>query len=163
MITGTRTIGVLTQPPSESVDPSQRSGSWLLTGDHGEPSPKSTCACPGSWRNGTNISRSRWRCSCTYALTILIPPPYPYSSRNRSKDPLRGMLLFRRPSLVLLQDPIDDPAECASFGRAVGRLRRYPGGTENASIFATPSSCRSRTAASRRLSPSTYTAQRTCP
>ena len=28
-------------------------------------SPKSTCACPGSWRNGTNIPRSRWRHSCT--------------------------------------------------------------------------------------------------
>ena len=28
-------------------------------------SPKSTCACPGSWRNGTNISRCRWRRSCT--------------------------------------------------------------------------------------------------
>jgi len=28
-------------------------------------SPKSTCACPGSCRNGTNISRCRWRRSCT--------------------------------------------------------------------------------------------------
>ena len=29
------------------------------------------------------------------------------------------------------------PAYGSSFGRAGGRLRRYPGGTENASIFAT--------------------------
>ena len=29
------------------------------------------------------------------------------------------------------------PVNGSSFGRAGGRLRRYPGGTENASIFAT--------------------------
>src|SRR5271156_5756833 len=52
----------------------------------------------------------------------------------------------------------------SSFGRAGGRLRRYPGGTENASIFATVrGSMPNRRAASRRLIPSTYTARRTCP
>src|ERR1700686_302436 len=52
----------------------------------------------------------------------------------------------------------------SSFGRAAGRLRRYPGGTENASIFATVrGSIPNRRAASRRLIPSTYTARRTCP
>src|SRR5271156_1705844 len=52
----------------------------------------------------------------------------------------------------------------SSFGRAGGRLRRYPGGTENASIFATVrGSMPNRRAASRRLIPSTYAARRTCP
>src|SRR5271154_6891060 len=56
------------------------------------------------------------------------------------------------------------PTNGSSFGRAGGRLRRYPGGTENASIFATVrGSIPNRRAASRRLSPSTYTARRTCP
>jgi hypothetical protein len=47
------------------------------------------------------------------------------------------------------------PVNGSSFGRADGRLRRYPGGTENASILATVRgsipNCR---AASRRLRPS---------
>src|ERR1700694_1224875 len=56
------------------------------------------------------------------------------------------------------------PVNGSSFGRGGGRLRRYPGGTENASIFATVrGSMPNRRAASRRLSPSTYTARRTCP
>src|ERR1700687_1532679 len=56
------------------------------------------------------------------------------------------------------------PTNGSSLGRAGGRLRRYPGGTENASIFATVrGSIPKRRAASRRLSPSTYTARRTCP
>src|SRR6202158_5675929 len=56
------------------------------------------------------------------------------------------------------------PTNGSSLGRAGGRLRRYPGGTENASIFATVrGSIPNRRAASRRLSPSTYTARRTCP
>src|SRR5258705_7852520 len=56
------------------------------------------------------------------------------------------------------------PTNGSSFGRAGGRLRRYPGGTENASIFATVrGSIPKRRAASRRLIPSTYTARRTCP
>jgi hypothetical protein len=56
------------------------------------------------------------------------------------------------------------PTTGSSFGRAGGRLRRYPGGTENASIFATVrGSIPNRRAASRRLIPSTYTARRTCP
>src|SRR5271166_552334 len=56
------------------------------------------------------------------------------------------------------------PTNGSSFGRAGGRPRRYPGGTENASIFATVrGSIPNRRAASRRLSPSTYTARRTCP
>src|SRR5271163_3151569 len=56
------------------------------------------------------------------------------------------------------------PANGSSFGRAGGRLRRYPGGTENASILATVRgsipNCR---AASRRLRPSICTAYRTRP
>src|SRR5271157_1500379 len=56
------------------------------------------------------------------------------------------------------------PTNGSSFGRAGGRLRRYPGGTENASIFATVrGSMPNRRAASRRLIPSTYTARRTRP
>src|SRR5580700_6674973 len=56
------------------------------------------------------------------------------------------------------------PTKASSFGRAAGPLRRYPGGTENASIFATVrGSIPNRRAASRRLNPSTYTARRTCP
>src|SRR5216683_7716693 len=56
------------------------------------------------------------------------------------------------------------PRNGSSLGRAGGRLRRYPGGTENASIFATVrGSMPNRRAASRRLTPSTYTARRTCP
>ena len=47
------------------------------------------------------------------------------------------------------------PMNGSSFGRAGGRLRRYPGGTENASIFATVrGSIPNRRAASRRLNPS---------
>ena len=46
------------------------------------------------------------------------------------------------------------PTNGSSFGRAGGRLRRYPGGTENASIFATVrGSIPKRRAASRRLHP----------
>src|SRR5271165_6561454 len=56
------------------------------------------------------------------------------------------------------------PTNGSSFGRAGGRPRRYPGGTEKASIFATVrGSIPNRRAASLRLSPSTYTARRTCP
>jgi hypothetical protein len=51
------------------------------------------------------------------------------------------------------------PVNGSSFGRAGGRLRRYPGGTENASILATVRgsmpNCR---AASRLLRPSICTA-----
>ena len=51
------------------------------------------------------------------------------------------------------------PVNGSSFGRAGGRLRRYPGGTENASILATVRgsipNCR---AAPRRLKPSICTA-----
>ena len=44
------------------------------------------------------------------------------------------------------------PVNGSSFGRLGGRLRRYPGGTENASIFATVrGSIPKRRAASRRL------------
>src|SRR5271167_4328300 len=56
-----------------------------------------------------------------------------------------------------------NPTNGSSLGRAGGWLRRYPGGTENASIFATVrGSIPKRRAASRRLIPSTYTARRTC-
>ena len=51
------------------------------------------------------------------------------------------------------------PNNGSSFGIAGGPLRRYPGGTENTSIFATVrGSIPKRRAASRRLIPSTYTA-----
>jgi len=89
--------------------------------DDYELAPKSTCVCPGSWRNGTNISRCRWRRSCTWSFTIVIPPPYPYSSRNRSKDPLGGMLLLGRLTLIFLQDPVNDLEE-----RIQLRPRRRP-------------------------------------
>ena len=47
------------------------------------------------------------------------------------------------------------PVNGSSFGRAGGRLRRYPGGTENASIFATVrGSIPKRRAAARGLKPS---------
>jgi Resolvase, N terminal domain len=89
---------------------------------------------------------------------ISVPVPQPL------EDPLRGMLLLGRLPLIFLQDRVNDPTNGSSFGRAGGRLRRYPGGTENASIFATVrGSIPNRRAASRRLIPSTYTARRTCP
>src|SRR5271163_1105439 len=37
------------------------------------------------------------------AVPVLIPQPL--------EDPLRGVLRFRRPTLILLQDPINHPAE----------------------------------------------------
>jgi hypothetical protein len=56
------------------------------------------------------------------------------------------------------------PLNASSFGRAGRRLRRHHGGTENASISATVrGSIPNRRATSRRLSPSTYAARRTCP
>src|SRR5438270_13352879 len=54
------------------------------------------------------------------------------------------------------------PTNGASVGRAGGLLRRYPGGTENDSIFATVrGSMPKRRAASRLLIPSIRTAKRT--
>ena len=54
------------------------------------------------------------------------------------------------------------PVNGSSLGRTGGFLRRYPGGTEKASIFATVrGSMPNRRAASRRLNPSTQTARRT--
>ena len=47
------------------------------------------------------------------------------------------MPLLPRMTLVLHQNTVDDPVNGSSFGRAGRRLRRYPGGTENASILAT--------------------------
>jgi hypothetical protein len=47
------------------------------------------------------------------------------------------MPLLSRPAFIRRQDLVDDPVNGSSLGRAGGRLRRYPGGTENASIFAT--------------------------
>jgi len=71
------------------------------------------------------------------------------------EDPLRGMPLLLRARFIRRQDRIDNPVNRSSFGRAGGRLRRYPGGTENASIFATVrGSIPKRRAASRRLTPS---------
>src|SRR3954466_13509869 len=71
------------------------------------------------------------------------------------KDPLRRVPLLRRTALVLLQDLIDDRHKASSLGRFGGWRRRYPGGTENDSIFATVrGSMPNRRAASRRLSPS---------
>jgi hypothetical protein len=57
--------------------------------------------------------------------------------RGEFEDPLRGMPLLLRSSFILRQDPVEMPVNGSSFGRAGGRLRRYPGGTENASILAT--------------------------
>src|SRR6516165_4808943 len=54
------------------------------------------------------------------------------------------------------------PVNGSSFGRTGGLLRRYPGGTEKASIFATVrGAVPNRRAASRRLNPSRLTARRT--
>jgi hypothetical protein len=54
------------------------------------------------------------------------------------------------------------PRKQSSFGRAGGRLRRYPGGIENDSIFDTVrGSMSKRRAAARRLIPSIRTAYRT--
>ena len=51
-----------------------------------------------------------------------------------------------------------NPVNGSSFGRAGGLPRRYPGGIENASIFATiRGSMPNRRVASRRLVPSTHT------
>src|ERR1700726_706695 len=84
-------------------------------------------------------------------VAVLVAKPF--------ENPLRGVPLLSRPTFIRRQDPVDDPVNGSSFGRAGGRLRRYPGGTENASIFATVrGSIPKRRAASRRLSPSTYTA-----
>jgi len=78
------------------------------------------------------------------------------------EDPLRRVPLLPRPALTLFQDPVAVPVSGSSFGRAGGRLRRYPGGTENDSIFATVrGSIPKRRAASRLLIPSIRTAKRT--
>jgi len=42
------------------------------------------------------------------AVPVLIAQPL--------EDPLRGMLLFGRPPLILLQDPLDDPNERIQLG-----------------------------------------------
>jgi hypothetical protein len=55
------------------------------------------------------------------AVPVLIAEPL--------EDPLSGVVLLGRVTLILRNG--------SSLGRAGGRLRRYPGGTENASIFAT--------------------------
>jgi hypothetical protein len=81
------------------------------------------------------------------AVAVLVTKPF--------EDPLRRVPLLPRASLIRCQDRLDDPNKRTSFGRAGGRLRRYPGGTENASIFATVrGSIPKRRAASRRLTPS---------
>src|SRR5271154_5245615 len=93
----------------------------------------------------------------------VIPPPYPCSSRSRSKIRFEVCCCFAGRLLSSSRIRSMIPTNGSSFGRAGGRLRRYPGGTENASIFATVrGSIPKRRAASRRLSPSTYTARRTC-
>jgi hypothetical protein len=71
------------------------------------------------------------------------------------ENPLRGVpLFFGRPSSAARIASMI-PVNGSSFGRAGGRLRRYPGGTENASILATVrGSIPKRRAASRRLTPS---------
>jgi hypothetical protein len=73
---------------------------------------------------------------------------------NPFEDPLCRVPLLLGPRLVRRQDRIYIPVNGSSFGRVGGRLRRYPGGTENASIFATVGSMPKRRAASRRLTPS---------
>jgi hypothetical protein len=74
---------------------------------------------------------------------------------NPFEDPLCRVPLLLRPRLIRRQDRVDNPGKRVHFGRVGGRLRRYPGGTENASIFATVcGSMPKRRAASRRLTPS---------
>jgi hypothetical protein len=81
-------------------------------------------------------------------IAVLVPQPL--------EDPLRGMLLLGRLFLSSARIRSMIPTNGSSFGRAGGRPRRYPGGTENASIFATVrGSIPNRRAASRRLSLST--------
>ena len=53
------------------------------------------------------------------------------------EDPLRGVPLLRWTGLIVFQIRSISPTNGSSFGRAGGRLRRYPGGTENTSILAT--------------------------
>src|SRR5271155_5589056 len=93
-----------------------------------------------------------------------MPPSYPCSSRSRSKIRFEVCCCLAGCPLSSSRIRSMIPTNGSSFGRAGGRPRRYPGGTENASIFATVrGSIPNRRAASRRLSPSTYTARRTCP
>src|ERR1019366_1407143 len=95
---------------------------------------------------------------------MVIPPVYPCSSRSRSKIRFEVCCCLAGRPLSSSRIRSMIPTNGSSFGRAGGRLRRYPGGTENASIFATVrGSIPNRRAASRRLIPSTYTARRTCP
>jgi hypothetical protein len=69
------------------------------------------------------------------------------------KDPLRSMPLLSRPPVIRRQDLINDPGKRIQL-RARRRPPRYPGGTENVSIFATVrGSIPYRRAASRRLKP----------
>ena len=79
------------------------------------------------------------------------------------ENPLRGMPLLPRGSLIRCQDP-DDPGKRIQLRARRRSTAPVPGRHENASIFATVrGSIPKRRAASRRLSPSTYTARRTCP
>jgi hypothetical protein len=71
------------------------------------------------------------------------------------EDPLRGMPLLPRPTLILQQDPLDDPGERVELRTRRRPASPVPGGTENASIFATVrGSMPKRRAAARRLTPS---------
>src|SRR5207237_1781857 len=56
-------------------------------------------------------------------VAVLVAKPF--------ENPLRGVPLLWRPTFIPRQDPSMIPVNGSSFGRAGGRLRRYPGGTEN--------------------------------
>jgi hypothetical protein len=71
------------------------------------------------------------------------------------KDPLRGMPLLSRPTLIRRQDLIDDPSKAVQLRTRRRPAPPVPGGTENASILATVrGSIPKRRAASRWLTPS---------
>src|SRR5271169_4365222 len=67
---------------------------------------------------------------------MLIHAAYPCSSRSRSKIRFEVCRCFLGRPSSSARIPLMIPANGSSFGRAGGRLRRYPGGTENASILA---------------------------
>jgi hypothetical protein len=101
--------------------------------------PRSCLARCGRCQRGSPHRSDRQRCRST-------------PSRRRSPDRSPGIA---RESAKPAVPPSMIPVNGSSFGRAGGRLRRDPGGTENASILATVRgsipNCR---AASRRLRPS---------
>jgi len=81
------------------------------------------------------------------AIAVLVTKPF--------EDPLRGVPLLLRPPFIRSQDRLDDPDKRVQLRTYRRPAPQYPGGTENASIFATVrGSIPKRRAASRRLTPS---------